>query len=89
MKKLGRPPVSAAARQAWVRHRPRAGSGQLAALAKVLGIKQANFNSSWSFVPEKHLEATATFLGLDPSDLRPDLCPPTDPWETLLTKEEP
>lgn len=83
MKKLGRPPVPDSARRAWARHRPRSGSGQLAQLAKVLGIKQANFNSSWEFVPERHLAATARFLSLEPSDLRPDLYPPADPWAEL------
>jgi hypothetical protein len=58
----------------------------LAELAKVLGIKQANFNSSWSFVPEKHLAATAAFLGVPEAELRPDLHPdlyPPEPWSAL------
>ena len=83
MKKLGRPPVPESARRAWAKHRPRSGSGKLAQLAKVLGIKQANFNSSWEFVPERHLIATAEFLQLDLKHLRPDLYPPDDPWAEL------
>lgn len=86
MKKLGRPPVPDSARRAWAKYRPQSGSGQLAALAKALGIKQANFNSSWSFVPEKHLAATAAFLGVPEADLRPDLHPdlyPPEPWSAL------
>lgn len=84
MTKLGRPatPVSEQAKIAWQRYRPLPGTGGRARLAKALGIRQPNLNT-WRAVPERHLNTVASFLGVEPKILRPDLF---DPFEALNPK---
>lgn len=79
MTKLGRPAAPELAQIAWQRYRPVPGTKGRAKLAKALGIQQANINM-WRAVPEKHLNAVASFLDVEPKILRPDLF---DPFESL------
>lgn len=60
--------------QAWAEQRKTA---NLPRLAKHLAIKrQAPYG--WKAVPPTRCLAVAAFLGVKPSDLRPDLYPPED-----------
>lgn len=46
-------------------------------IAEGLGISTAAV-SQWQRVPEGRVEQVATILGIAPSQVRPDLFPPTD-----------
>lgn len=73
--KGGRPKSAPSAIAAWNRFRPSPGTGELAKLAKTLGVPQSSLNI-WPRVPENRLDAVAAALGVPPSELRPDLFPP-------------
>lgn len=78
-------PADPRAIRAWQQHKPNFfgthTDKHIRALAKHLGITQGAV-SKWKQVPDYRLEETAAFLGLHPSDLRPDI----DPFEALNPK---
>lgn len=81
-------PADPRAIKAWHAHRPNffgtRTDKNLLSLAKHLGVSQAA-TSRWKQVPDYRLTATAAFLGVAESDLRPDLFPASSPWDELLS----
>jgi len=67
--------------QAWQTQRDFLSPGTLRDLAAALRVTGPAV-SKWPYVPRRRVRDVATFLGLQPHDLRPDLYQP-DPWTTL------
>lgn len=81
--KPGPRPIDRRAVEAWRTQRQFMSRGTLTQLADYLSIRLPAV-SKWPYVPRGRLAETAEFLGVEPSQLRPDLYPARMPWNDLL-----